>query len=93
MPLRERDLVRQPLTFEELDALIGDQPVAQFLNPRSELYQERRMAENPPSREEAIRLMAEDPNLIMRPIIRRGDRLLIRPDEPDLAELAGVKGA
>ena len=65
-------------------------PVAEFLNPNSELYKERRMAENPPSRDEAIRLMAADPNLIMRPLIRRGDRLLIRPEESALAELAGV---
>jgi arsenate reductase-like glutaredoxin family protein len=85
--LRERDLTKQPPTYEELDALIGDRPITQFLNPRSELYQERGMAENPPPREEALRLMAEDPNLILRPLIRRGDRVVARPDEATLAEL------
>lgn len=78
----------QPLTAEELDALIGNRPAAQFLNPRSDLYQERNMAERPPSREEAIRLMAEDPNLILRPVIRAGERVVARPDDETLAELA-----
>jgi arsenate reductase-like glutaredoxin family protein len=87
----ERNLATQPLTAEELDALIGDRPVTEFLHPGSELYRERKMAENPPGREEAIRLMAEDPNLILRPVIRRGDRVVARPDEATLAELAGVK--
>jgi arsenate reductase-like glutaredoxin family protein len=87
--LKERDLARNPLTVAELDALIGDRPIAQFLHPRSELYQQRKMGENPPSREEAIRLMAEDPNLILRPLIRSGDRLLARPDDATLEELAG----
>jgi len=78
----------QPLTAAELDVLIGDRPVAMFLNPRSSLYQERGMATRLPSREEAIRLMAEDPNLILRPVIRRGERVVARPDDETLAELA-----
>lgn len=87
MPFQERDLAAQPLTAAELDSLIGDRPVAGFLNPRRDLYRDRKMAEHPPSREEAIRLMAEDPNLILRPVIRRGDRVAARPDEATLAEL------
>ena len=90
MPFQERDLSKQPLSIEELDALIGDRPVAQFLHPGSALYQERQMDKHPPSREEAIRLMAEDPNLILRPLVRAGDRVAARPDEATLAEMAGV---
>lgn len=81
-------MAARPLTAEELDALIGDRPVTEFLHPGSALYRERNMAENPPSREEALRLMAEDPNLILRPVIRSGDRVVARPDEETLAELA-----
>ena len=80
-----------PLTAAELDELIGERPVTEFLHPVSALYRERNMAENPPSREEAIRLMAEDPNLILRPVIRSGDRVVARPDDAALAELAGVQ--
>ena len=91
VPFRERDLGKQPLSVEELDALIGDRPIAQFLHPGSTLYRDRRMDQSPPSREEAIRLMAEDPSLILRPLIRAGDRVVARPDEETLARLARVQ--
>jgi arsenate reductase-like glutaredoxin family protein len=32
------------------------------------------MKEKPPTRAEAIKLMAREPNLIRRPIFRRGDK-------------------
>jgi arsenate reductase-like glutaredoxin family protein len=67
--------------------------VTEFLHPGSDLYRERKMAENPPSREEAIRLMAQDPNLILRPVIRAADRVVARPDEATLARLAGISSS
>jgi arsenate reductase-like glutaredoxin family protein len=88
VPFHERDYSREPFTLEELDALIGDRPIGPYLNPRHSLYQERNWAENPPPRDEALRLMVEDPNLIMRPLVRQGGRLLARPDEETLAEMA-----
>jgi len=91
VPFQERDLDEQPLSAEELDALVGDRPIAQFLHPGSTTYRERRMDQNPPSREEAIRLMTEDPNLILRPLIRAGDHVVARPDEETLARLARVQ--
>jgi arsenate reductase-like glutaredoxin family protein len=70
----ERDLGKQPLSESELDELIGNRSYLEFLNPRNELYRARNMKERPPSRAEAIKLMAREPNLIRRPILRRGDR-------------------
>jgi arsenate reductase-like glutaredoxin family protein len=70
----ERDLGRQPLSEAELDALIGNRPHMDFMNPRNDLYRARNMKEKPPSRAEAIKLMAKEPNLIRRPIFRRGDK-------------------
>ena len=39
------------------------------------------MKTNPPSREEAIRLMSENPNLIRRPILVKGGKILLGFDE------------
>jgi arsenate reductase-like glutaredoxin family protein len=39
------------------------------------------MKERPPSREEALRLMAAHPNLIKRPILVEGSRILLGFDE------------
>ncbi len=82
-------MLREPFTREELEALIGDRPAAQFLNPRAALYKERGWAENPPDREDAISLMLGDPDLIQRPLVRRGERWVFGPDERGWAEVTG----
>lgn len=73
MAFEEIDLNRG-LSVEELDKLIGARDYRQFLNSRNELYRERKMKENPPSRAEALRLMSKHPNLIKRPILVEGGR-------------------
>ena len=78
--LESRDLDKQPLSEKELQDLIGDRDYKLFLNPRNELYRERNMARKIPSREEVIRLMAKNPNLIKRPIVVRGDQLVLGLD-------------
>jgi arsenate reductase-like glutaredoxin family protein len=42
------------------------------------------MKEHPPSRAEAIRMMAAEPNLIRRPIVIRGKEMLLGWDEEAL---------
>jgi len=64
------------LTAKELEALIGAGDYRLFLNTRNELYRERKMKESPPSRAEAIALMAKHPNLIKRPILVKGKQIL-----------------
>ena len=61
----------------DLEQLIGKRDYLAFLNPRNELYRERGMRENPPSREEALKLMASNPNLIKRPILVKGQSVLL----------------
>jgi arsenate reductase-like glutaredoxin family protein len=71
------------LTEGELDALIGDRDYKLFLNTRNELYRQKNMKDAPPSRAEAIALMAKNPNLIRRPILVKGKRIVLgfNPDE------------
>jgi len=66
-----------------LNALIGDRDYKMFLNSRNELYRERNMKEAPPTRSEAIALMAKHPNLIKRPILVKGKLILLgfNPEE------------
>ncbi len=71
----EVDLSRG-LSIGELDALIGERDYTQFLNPKHTLYRARKMKEKPPSRAEALRLMAQDPNLIRRPLLVKGKRVV-----------------
>jgi arsenate reductase-like glutaredoxin family protein len=79
--LESRDLDKQRLSETELDELIADRDYREFLNTRNELYRTRRMKEHPPSRAEAIKLMAKEPNLIRRPVVLRGSRIVLGFDE------------
>jgi regulatory protein spx len=84
----ERDMSKRPLTADELDRLIGDRPVMEFLNARNELFRERGFRASPPTRAEAIRLMVEHPNLIRRPLLVLGDRVLFGFDPAEYERLA-----
>ncbi len=79
--IESRDLDKARLSVEELEALIGERDYKLFLNTRNELYRERKMAEKPPARSEAIALMSKNPNLIKRPILLRGRKILLGFDE------------
>jgi len=67
--------------------LIGRRDYKEFLNPRNELYRRKKMKEKPPSRREAVRLMAGEPNLIRRPVILCGGRVVLGFDENGISEL------
>ena len=70
--------------------MIGSRDYKQFLNTRNELYRERNMKENPPSRAEAIKLMAANPNLIKRPILVNGSKIALGFDEEEFRTTAGA---
>jgi arsenate reductase-like glutaredoxin family protein len=79
--LESRDLDKQPLSEKELDDLIGGRDYRAFLNPRNELYRERKMGEKVPTKADAIRLMSKNPNLIKRPVVVRGAQIVVGLDE------------
>jgi arsenate reductase (glutaredoxin) len=85
--LEFRDLGKEPLTESELDELIGDRDYKEFLNTRNELYRTREMREHPPTRGEAIKLMAKEPNLIRRPIVLQGSQMILGLDEATYRKL------
>jgi arsenate reductase-like glutaredoxin family protein len=68
------------LSAADLDRLIGSRDYKLFLNTRNELYRERNMKEHPPSRPEALKLMSENPNLIKRPILVDGEKIILGSD-------------
>jgi arsenate reductase-like glutaredoxin family protein len=85
--LELRDIAKERLSVAELDALIGERDYRLFLNSRNELYRERNMKEKPPSRAEALKLMAAEPNLIRRPVVIKGQQIVLGYDEEALKKL------
>jgi Spx/MgsR family transcriptional regulator len=82
-----RDLGKERLNSVELEKLIGRRDYTDFLNPRNELYREKHMKDDPPSRRDAIRMMAKEPNLIRRPVILAGGRVVLGFDKDGMARL------
>jgi Spx/MgsR family transcriptional regulator len=85
--LHFRNLDKERLSPEELEKLIGNRDHKDFLNTRNELYRQKNMKENPPTRADAIRMMVGEPNLIRRPVIVAGGRVVLGFDQEKIDRL------
>jgi arsenate reductase-like glutaredoxin family protein len=85
--LIERDYARKPLTAEEINAILGHEPLAALLNTRHAIYKERSFADKLPARDELIKLILDEPNLLRRPIVRCGKQVVIGFDREALTKL------
>jgi Spx/MgsR family transcriptional regulator len=83
----ERDYGKNPFNEKELREIIGTSSIEPFLNTRTPLYRERNMKQKPPSKDEAIKLMLKDPNLLKRPVIIKGKKKLTGFNEAEVKEL------
>jgi Spx/MgsR family transcriptional regulator len=83
----EREYGKHPFTEKELREWIGDDPIEPFLNTRTPLYREKNMKLKPPSKDEAIKLMLKDPNLLKRPVIIKGKKKLTGFTEAEMKAL------
>jgi arsenate reductase len=82
-----RDLAKEKMTAAEIEDLIGNHDYKDFLNSRNELFRKANMKEEPPTRKEAVRMMAKEPNLIRRPVILAGGHVVLGFDEKGIAKL------
>lgn len=76
------------MTAEEIETIFGNDPIPPFLNSRHAVYKERGFAEKLPSREELIQLIIAEPNLLRRPITRKGNQVVIGFDKDAFVNLA-----
>lgn len=85
--LRLRDIGKDRLGVQEIDSLIGERDYQAFLNTRNEMYRQKKMKQNPPSRAQAIKLISEEPNLLRRPIIIAGNKIILGFDQKSIDDL------
>ncbi len=85
--MEEREYGKNPLSEKELREIIGDGPIENYLNTRTPLYRERHMKQKSPSKDEAIKLMLRDPNLLRRPVIIKGRTKITGFNEADVKAL------
>jgi Spx/MgsR family transcriptional regulator len=83
----EREYGKTPFTEKELREIIGDSAIEPFLSTRTPLYKERNMKQKPPTKDEAIKLMLKDANLLKRPVFIKGKKKLTGFNEAEVKEL------
>ena len=74
----------EPLSEDEIRELVRKtgRPARELFRAREPVYAELGLGEREPDDDEAIRLMAERPALMQRPVVVRGDRAVLgRPVE------------
>lgn len=72
-----RDFFREPLTTAELERLIGERPITDFISTRAKSYKATDWEKKTPTKKKAIAAMIADPTLLRRPILVRGRKVLI----------------
>lgn len=83
--MSERDFFKDGFTEGELRALLGDTPPAEVFSWRSPSARKLGLDRDGASADELIRLMAGEPRLIRRPLIRAGGRLIVGTDKRAMA--------
>ena len=78
------DINREPPTREFLEKHIDPERFLDFVSTRSPVFKERPL---PTSKREAIALMMENPNLIRRPIMIKGSKVIFGFDKERYGKL------
>jgi arsenate reductase len=74
--LDERDYAKDPLNAAELKDLFAGRDPRDFLNQRSPAFKAMGLAGKVLTAQQAIALMAKEPNLIRRPIVVAGKEMI-----------------
>jgi arsenate reductase-like glutaredoxin family protein len=82
--VNEVDINREPPTREFLERHIEADHFLDYVSTRSPVFKDRPL---PRSKKEAIEMMMENPNLIRRPIMIKGSKVIFGFDKEQYAKL------
>ena len=83
--LEERDFARDPLSLADLKELFAERDPRDFLNSKSPAFKARGLGGKQLSTAQALKLMAEEPNLIKRPLVIAGREIVAGFDRERIA--------
>ena len=84
MDVHQLDINKEPPSREFLEKHIDADRFLDFVSTRSPVFKDRPL---PSSKKEAIALMMESPNLIRRPILIKGSRVIFGFDKDAYGKL------
>ena len=85
--LDERDYAKAPLSAAELKELFAGRDPRDFLNSRSPAFKAMGLTGKSLTAEQALALMAREPNLIRRPVVVAGGRVVVGFDQDGIVRL------
>lgn len=91
LDLRVRDLTKQPLTYDELNRLIRHIDIKHFINVGSKAYKKHQLDRELPDRNQIITYMAEDNDLLRKPIIIAGRLMTVGCNRQKIMEMLQIK--
>jgi arsenate reductase-like glutaredoxin family protein len=84
--LEERDYAKNPLDLTELKELFKGRDPRDFLNAKSPTFKAMGLQGNTLSAEQTLKLMAQEPNLIRRPLVVVGREIIAGLDRDRLKQ-------
>ena len=91
LDLRVRDLTKQPLNYDELARLIRHIDIKHFINVSSKAYKKHQLDKELPERKKIITFMAEDNDLVRKPIIIAGRLMTVGCNRQKIMEMLQIK--
>jgi Spx/MgsR family transcriptional regulator len=74
--VEERNYAKVPLTMDELKALFKDADPRDYINPKSPAFKALSLKGKAMTQGQALNLMAQEPNLIKRPVTVVGKKII-----------------
>jgi arsenate reductase-like glutaredoxin family protein len=87
--LDERDYAKQPLNEAELKDLFKAADPRDYINPKSPAFKTLNLKGRTLTPEQAVKLMAQEPNLIKRPLTIAGRKVIAGFDRDQLRKALG----
>jgi arsenate reductase-like glutaredoxin family protein len=87
--LDERDYAKQPLNEAELKELFKAADPRDYINPKSPAFKAMNLKGKTLTPEQALKLMVLEPNLIKRPLIISGRKVIAGFDRDQLRQTFG----
>ena len=89
LELDERDYAKQPLSEAELKDLFKTVDARDYINPKSPVFKTMNLKNKTLTTEQALKLMAKEPNLIKRPLTISGRKIVAGFDRDALRKSFG----
>lgn len=89
IPFDQRDFFKKPFSRQEIEKLLKGRPAMEMFNPRSPAVKKLDREPELFTDDELIDLMAAEPRLVRRPVVKIDGKVYFSADAKKLRELLG----